>query len=186
MGRRAANGFAPRPCSRTNLRSASLALAGLLLAQGAVAENCKSPQHRQFDFWIGQWRVENPAGEVVGHNRIEPILEGCALRETWRGGSGYNGQSLNTWDLASGHWRQFWTDNHDLTLHLTGNWQEDRMVLEGTRQDGRGRTVTDRISWIPLEEGVVRQHWEQAVDGTAFKTVFDGRYVPAQTIDESD
>lgn len=169
----------PAAC-RIGLRPAGLALAGLfMLTVPLLAENCDTEQHRQFDFWVGEWRVENPEGRLVGRNRIESILDGCALMESWQGGSGYNGHSLNTWDPASGHWRQFWTDNHDLTLHLEGGWRDDRMTLEGTRSDGEGREVTDRISWIPLEDGVVRQHWQQSVDGADFKTIFDGRYVPA-------
>jgi hypothetical protein len=159
---------------------ASYALAGLVaFSTATLAGNCETEQHRRFDFWIGEWRVENPEGKLVGHNHIESILDGCALRESWQGGSGYNGHSLNTWDPASGHWRQFWTDNHDLTLHLEGGWEDDRMTLEGTRQNSEGQAVTDRISWIPLEDGIVRQHWQQSVDGADFKTVFDGRYIPA-------
>ncbi|NBD95658.1 MAG: hypothetical protein GVY11_04180, partial [Gammaproteobacteria bacterium] len=143
---------------------ASLALAGFLCASSPLlADNCQTEQHQRFDFWIGEWRVENPEGQVVGRNSIESVLDGCALRETWQGGSGYNGQSLNTWDPASGQWRQFWTDNHHLTLHLSGGWQEDRMTLQGTRTDRQGREITDRISWIPLEDGIVRQHWQQSV-----------------------
>jgi len=177
---------APRPSGRPGLRPASLALAGLLLAQSALAGNCDTHQHRRFDFWIGEWRVEDPSGKVVGRNRIERILDGCALRESWQGGSGYNGHSLNTWDPASGHWLQFWTDNHDLTLHLSGGWTGERMTLEGTREDAEGREVTDRISWTPRENGIVRQHWQQAVDGAEFKTVFDGRYVPADRVEEPE
>lgn len=186
MARSAITGSACRLTSRTSLRTASLALAGLLLAHGALADSCDSEQHRQFDFWVGQWRVENPSGEVVGHNHIERILDGCALRENWQGGRDYNGHSLNTWDPPSGKWRQFWTDNHDLTLHLSGGWQEDRMILEGTRRNSDGGQVTDRISWIPLEDGIVRQHWEQSVDGSDYKTVFDGRYVPANRTGKTD
>lgn len=182
----ATSGLAQLISCKSSTRPASLALAGLLLAQGALAERCDSEQHRQFDFWVGQWRVENPSGEIVGQNHIEHILDGCALRESWQGGRNYNGQSLNTWDPSSGQWRQFWTDNHDLTLHLSGGWQEDRMVLEGTRRDSEGRKVTDRISWMPLEGGVVRQQWEQAVDEAGFKTVFDGRYIPADRVKEAE
>lgn len=167
-----------------SFRPAGPVLAGLFMAMGVSAENCDSEDHRRFDFWIGEWQVENPAGEVVGRNHIERILEGCALLERWQGGSGYHGHSLNSWDPASDQWRQFWTDNHDLTLHLTGKWQEDRMVLQGTRHDGEDREITDRISWIPLEGGAVRQRWEQSVDGGEFRTVFNGRYIPVDRGDD--
>jgi hypothetical protein len=155
---------------------AALLSAGLFLSPLVSAEGCDSERHRQFDFWIGHWRVETPSGELAGHNRIERILDGCALQEHWQGSGGYTGRSLNTYDPASERWRQFWTDDHDLSLHLTGGWRDDRMVLKGRRTLRDGRSVTDRISWIPLDDGVVRQLWEQSIDGAEFTTAFDGRY----------
>jgi hypothetical protein len=162
------------------------ALIAIAASAGHAEAACDSPDHRRFDFWVGHWRVVSPAGELLGHNRIETILDGCALQENWTGRSGYTGRSLNTWDPTAGQWRQFWTDNHDLTLQLEGGWQSDRMVLEGERTTADGRQVTDRISWIPLEDGAVRQHWEQSVDDAGFSTVFVGRYLPVEDAAEAD
>ena len=45
--------------------------------------------YRQFDFWIGDWEVFNPQDQRVGSNRIDKVLGGCALHESWRGGTGH-------------------------------------------------------------------------------------------------
>jgi len=63
--------------------AAASALVGAIpaSAQEKPAQGCKSAEARQFDFWIGEWRVtEN--GKLAGHNRIEPLLEGCACSKT--------------------------------------------------------------------------------------------------------
>ena len=31
---------------------------------------CASAEHKQFDFWVGDWDVRSAAGQVLGHNRI--------------------------------------------------------------------------------------------------------------------
>jgi hypothetical protein len=104
-------------------RRAACALAALLaLANGAVAEEgaplvpaapppCASPEHRAFDFWLGAWHVETPAGKPAGRNTITSILDGCALLEQWEGAGGVRGTSLTAWDAATKRWRQTWMDS---------------------------------------------------------------------------
>ena len=33
-----------------------------------VQAPCSAPEYRQFDFWLGEWEVQNPQGQVVGKN----------------------------------------------------------------------------------------------------------------------
>ena len=55
-------------------------------AQEADAKSpCSAPEHSQFDFWVGSWRVTDTEGVFQGTNRIEKILGGCALQEHWQG-----------------------------------------------------------------------------------------------------
>lgn len=35
-------------------------------------------EHRQFDFWIGEWNVQNPQVQPVGSSSIQRIEDGCA------------------------------------------------------------------------------------------------------------
>ena len=41
------------------------------------------------------WDVTLPDGKRAGNNRIEPILGGCVLRESWAGATGGIGTSYN-------------------------------------------------------------------------------------------
>lgn len=135
---------------------------------------CDTPEHRAFDFWIGDWDVTNPRGNVAGTNRIEPILSGCVLQESWTGASGSLGYSFNLYDRASGTWHQTWVDNSGLLLQLSGGLVDGSMVLAS---DAAAGSPLQRITWTPNADGSVRQHWESSSDGGAtWTTVFDGLY----------
>lgn len=139
---------------------------------------CATPQHRQFDFWLGDWDVTTPDGKTAGHNRITLILGGCALREEWTGASGTNGTSLNIYDAGARQWRQTWVDDGGSVLLLTGELKGGKMVLEGESPAGGGKTSHQRITWTPLSAGKVRQLWDWSVDGgKSWKVEFDGTYV---------
>lgn len=139
---------------------------------------CSSAQHRQFDFWLGEWEVTE-AGKVAGHNRITRILGGCALREEWTGAGGTNGTSLNVYDEATRRWRQTWVDDKGNVLLLEGGLSAGQMVLEGDRPVASGKTARQRIRWTPLSGGRVRQLWESSGDsGKTWETAFDGTYSP--------
>lgn len=143
-----------------------------------IAERCRTPEHRQFDFWIGEWEVRGPDGEVVGHNTIRRAARGCALLEEWRGATGGRGVSVNTYEANREVWTQTWVGD-GATLHLEGGLQGEEMVLSGTTPratpDGE---VLDRITWTPLEDGRVRQVWRVSADGgSTWQKIFVGTYL---------
>ena len=168
--------------------STSAVAAGLQPPEGgsttAVAPStttpCDSAQHRQFDFWLGQWEVTHPAGPLAGRSRIEAILGGCVLLENWDSPSGVSGKSFNVFNTGTGRWEQFWVDNSGSRLHLTGGMREGSMVLQGVQDQPNaqsGLKPHERITWTPNADGSVRQHWEtSADDGRSWRTVFDGLY----------
>ncbi|HKE48824.1 MAG TPA: hypothetical protein VKB52_12230 [Rhodanobacteraceae bacterium] len=137
------------------------------------SNGCTAAESHQFDFWIGDWNVIDPAGKVAGHNRIESILGGCVLSENWDGAAGGRGKSYNAYDTTAKVWRQFWVDARGGVLQLEGGLVGKDMVLRSTRPGAR----VDRITWTPNGDGTVRQHWESSDDGgKTWKTEFDGRY----------
>ncbi len=153
--------------------------AGPALGQTPQAPpRCDAPEYRQFDFWIGDWVVENPQnGRTAGTNRITSILGGCVLHENWAGAGGGTGQSFNIYDRASGRWHQTWVSSTGSLLQLDGGLENDRMVLWGeTAAPGGGRTL-NRITWERLDGGRVRQSWDVSNDGgTTWTTTFVGVY----------
>jgi hypothetical protein len=141
----------------------------------APGRGCDSEQQRQFDFWIGDWDV-TVGGQQAGHNRIERILEGCALLENWTGAGGMSGKSLNFYDPQSTQWHQTWIDDRGGSLALDGTFSGGSMVLSGTRQGQAGKKTLNRITWTPLPSGQVRQVWETSSDGKSWTVAFDGLY----------
>lgn len=175
------------PIARTLLAAAAaistlptLAAETAAQAPNPIARGCAAAQSRQFDFWLGQWEVANPAGEPAGRSRIESILGGCVLLENWDSPTGVSGKSFNIFNADTGLWEQFWVDNSGSRLHLSGGLREGRMVLQGVQDKANaqsGLRQHERITWIPNADGSVRQHWETSTDdGKTWSTSFDGLY----------
>lgn len=154
----------------------------LLAATGpAAGADCADPRARHFDFWIGNWEVVNANGTVAGRNRIEPILDGCALQEHWTGTSGSAGTSLNFFDTGRGKWRQFWVWREGTTLELEGGLVNGAMVLEGDSVED-GKPLRNRITWTRRSAGKVNQLWEISEDnGKTWQSIFDGMYYPEKS-----
>ncbi len=121
-----------------------------LLPSGTAAQpataGCEAPEHRQFDFWIGEWDVRNrqldPArpGDTTLHetgvatNRVYAVLDGCAIVEHWEGhllpDRHVLGFSVRAWDPARGTWVAL--------LNWPGPRGPAFFTLEGTFEDGVG------------------------------------------------
>ncbi len=155
-----------------------LALAAPLAAQQTAPPDCSAPEHRQFDFWIGDWNVTGPQGQVAGTNRIEATMSGCALIEHWTSANGVGGVSLNFYDRLERKWFQSWIDERGGPLHLAGGLADGNMVMQAdpvTRPNGQ--TVISRVTWSKFDDGRVRQLWESSSDdGKTWTVAFDGTY----------
>jgi hypothetical protein len=134
---------------------------------------------RTFDFWLGEFTVRDPSGEVVGHNRIEAVEGGCALVERWRGAKGSTGTSVNYLDPVTGEWVQVWIDAGGGLIELRGGPRDGGMHLAGRYVKHTGESSQLRGTWMPLGGGRVRQLFEESTDGGAtWTTWFDGVYHP--------
>ncbi len=136
---------------------------------------CTAPEHRQFDFWLGDWEVKDPKGNVAGTNLITSEFAGCVLQEHWVGSQGGRGSSFNIFSSNDKKWHQAWVDDSGTFLNLIGNFEDGKMVLVNDAP-----VLTDRITWnlVNGDKDRVRQHWEQSQDGgKTWKTVFDGLYI---------
>jgi hypothetical protein len=141
---------------------------------------CSAPEYRQFDFWLGEWNVYDPKGQIQGTNRITRELGGCVLQERWvaAGPVAQEGSSFNTWSPAAKRWHQTWVDSTGGFLLLDGVFENGVMTLRGEMPARSGGTVRHRIAWSALAGGRLRQFWERSTDGGQTWTVaFDGTYV---------
>jgi hypothetical protein len=161
-----------------------LALALSLLSSLSMAQTpappsaCPGAEHRQFDFWIGEWTVTRPdTGEVIGRNSITPAADGCALYEHWVNARGKDGRSLNAYDRQLKAWVQFWIGADGVVLRLQGGRQGGAMVLAGELPTADGGVQRQRITWTPAADGSLTQHWETSDDGgQTWATSFMGVY----------
>jgi len=145
-------------------------------AQTGKPLSCDAPEHRQFDFWLGDWEVMTPDGKPAGRNSITLELKRCVLHERWSGAGGMKGESFNTWDRTKKQWHQTWVSDDGSLLLLDGTFQNGVMELTGASVASGSQTL-NRIRWSSLADGGVRQHWEVSSDGgKTWKTAFDGRY----------
>ena len=149
---------------------------GFFVMNAALAAPCDDPQHRAFDFWIGEWQVKTPDGKLAGVNRIEREYGGCVLHEHYDTGRGYSGESLNIFDAGRKVWHQTWVDTSGTLLVLEGGIKEGKMVLEGQTVTDPGLVTKHRITWTPNPDGSVRQLWESTDMTGKWIAAFDGQY----------
>lgn len=139
-------------------------------------QNCQSESHRAFDFWLGEWQVTTANDNIIRNSKISLINDGCTLLEEYRTPSGYQGKSLNMYDVQTKQWHQTWTDNSGLLLILQGQFHNNQMVLEGqTLQNDQ--VILNKITWTANKDGSVRQHWQtKPAKEDNWQTAFDGLY----------
>jgi hypothetical protein len=138
---------------------------------------CCSPQHSDFDFWIGDWEVFNEAGEKIGENLIKKLEDNCILNENWKAESGNSGKSYNYYDPNSETWNQLWLSNTGNILKLKGRLIEGKMVLKSELQKGEKGEYYNQITWTKNSDHSVTQTWEIInQEGKRINTVFTGIY----------
>ena len=134
--------------------------------------------YRDFDFWLGEWEVFAAANEQkAGENSISRAEGDCVLVERWTGSKGGSGQSYNFYDPNSKEWTQVWVSSSSI-IRIHGGFEEGAMRLVGDIVYHRtGQSAPFKGTWTPLEDGSVRQHFEQFdPESDSWKPWFTGIY----------
>ncbi|HEY0436188.1 MAG TPA: hypothetical protein VGC92_06080 [Phenylobacterium sp.] len=157
-----------------------LAVAIALLAAAAPpTPACADAAHHAFDFWIGRWDVtDTKTGEAAGKSLIESLYGGCTLRENWSDPF-LTGGSLNTFDAASGKWRQTWTDSAGAWREFVGGLEAGKMVMIARQPSRRdpAKVILVRLSFTPSPDGSVRQYSDVSQDdGATWTERYDYTY----------
>lgn len=159
-------------------------LAASVFAQAPTASNpcAEHPRFADFDFWIGEWDVHTADGTLAGHNSIVRAERGCLLVEDWSGASGGSGMSINYFDAASNEWVQVWNAAGGTQIDIRGGLTDDGMLLVGRiHYLANSTTANFRGLWTLLDDGRVRQFFEQSDDGgETWKPWFEGFYTRTQ------
>jgi hypothetical protein len=131
------------------------------LEKTTAPANCDTPQHHQFDFWVGDWQVfDADSNQLVAFDRVEKHTQGCIIQQNLtvltdlyrRPGVKYrlSGIGVNRFDGEA--WLQMWADNQWGAIFLRGSL------------DATGSMVL--ISVIPSRNRDVKLVYEKQADGS--------------------
>ncbi len=147
---------------------------------GLLSGGGSPPDHGDFDFWVGEWSVQNRhlqpdrtwgEGDVT-RARITPVCGGKAILEEWAGpfrGGFMNGFSLRAYDPAQKDWGLllFWTTDGNAGFgHLRGTFRHGR----GEFFSGQGEKRTRYTFSDALAESVRWDHATTEDGGVTWKT----------------
>ena len=143
--------------------------------QPARSAKCATPEHRQLDFWVGDWHTYdvNNRDSVVARNRVDLILGECVLREVYEGTNGLVGQSFTVYDADRKVWHQSWVTNRGQLLLLEGRMEGESMVLSGPDRAPDGTPRRIRGIWRRVEGGVRETAEISGNGGKTWKPLFD-------------
>ena len=138
------------------------------LLKPASAIDCADAAHRAYDFFLGDWDVFDTRSNVlVARSRIEKVMGGCAMRETFDQSVGpggapidYHGSSYTALNTGDRLWRQLYIDTAGAAFSYTGGLQNGAMVL--TAAAGQR---ANRMTVAPQADGTVRQTGVLSRDG---------------------
>jgi hypothetical protein len=174
------------------MNSTARSWVGLLVACAALpcvssspsrpAAQCGAPEHRQFDFWVGNWDVFERANgaQRVARAQVSLILDDCVLLEEYAGADGHRGKSFSLYDSATHSWRQTWVTNRGEVLDIRGGLDPGgAMVLSGFDRDPAGAPRQVRGRWeLESGGGGVREIAERRVAGAPWTPWFDLEFRP--------
>jgi hypothetical protein len=154
-------------------------------AQGAAVTNpCAQPESSQFDFWVGDWDLEWPAGQGGtsadkpgrGRNTITRILGGCVIQESFVSPSNdFHGLSHSVYNPNTKKWNQTWVDDQGSYIALDGQFADGKMELRTAPRTGpQGKTVINRMVFFNITKDSFDWSWQSSLDGgTTWKDLWN-------------
>ncbi len=136
------------------------------------------PHNREFDFWVGDWDVyQFGTINMVGHNSIQIIAEGCGLLENWTNMSGQTGKSINFIDPVTNKWKQSWVGGGNQEF-VNGEYKDGAMRFTFETTDAKGNKLMGRFIFFNEGPDQVRQFNETSADGgKSWTTVYNFTYI---------
>ena len=139
------------------------AATGLEAAPVLTAPACDTPQHHQFDFWLGDWQVfDASTDKLVAFDRVEKRYDGCVVEQNMtfmtdlyrRPGASYrlSGMSINRYDGEE--WLELWADNQWGAIAMRGSPDSNGAMVLKTITPSRHRDL--KIVWENHADGTVR------------------------------
>jgi hypothetical protein len=161
------------------------ALIIVLAAPAARAEEnpppaCDDAAHHALDFWVGEWYAYRTGTDTLaGRSSIHREDRGCIITERWTSAAtAYSGRSLNLYDAAGAHWRQFWVDSQGDVTDFTGDAIDNgvRFVAAGDVAPEAPEPHFTRMTLTRNADGTVHQLGESSDDGATWTKRYDFTY----------
>lgn len=124
---------------------------------------CDSPQHHQFDFWVGDWQVfDAKTNQLVAFDRVEKHSQGCIVQQNLtmvtdlyrRPGVGYRMTGIGVNRFDGERWLELWADNQWGAIALGGMPAAGKAMVLTTLIPSRNRDL--RLEWEKRSDGSVR------------------------------
>lgn len=141
------------------------------------AQPCRSPEARQFDFWLGTWELKGRSRARPGSdewretrsvNTIRKEHDGCVIQESFKSQApaSWTGMSVSVWDPVAGQWQQTWVDSHGSYIALTGEFKDRRMTLTtAPRTLPDGSSIRNRMVFYAITANSLQWDWDLSRDG---------------------
>lgn len=145
------------------------------------SSKCDCTECHQFDFWIGEWKVEweNPDGTISdGTNLVNSILNGCVIEENFDGNPGmdFRGKSFSVYNHNQKIWQQSWVDDTGGYMVFTGGMENNTMILSRTLETSKG-PLLQRMIFYNIQKDSFDWNWETSSDnGENWKLNWKIRY----------
>jgi hypothetical protein len=141
---------------------------------------CNTPEARQFDFWVGEWDIDQKILQKDGswletkaHTSVSPILNGCALEEHWSGEVKFfwlgmeeikpmNGFSIRYYNPEKKKWYIHWIDNFNLAFGdgASGNFKDGKGEFLSETDTTNGKRIS-KITFSDITDNSV--YWDLAI-----------------------
>ena len=147
-------------------------------SQNKAKTPCTSKEYKQFDFWLGNWKVYDVKNNLIGENSIVKMPNACAMQENWDSAQGPSkGTSYNYYNAQDKSWNQLWIDNAGGSLALKGKRINNKMILKSNLIKSEKGDFYNKITWTHNPDGTVTQLWELVSEnGKVLSESFRGIY----------
>lgn len=158
-------------------------LIGLIFTTSTLAAADSSPcatnpENRQFDYWLGKWKIGGAGSSANGHSTVSLSLDKCLVVEDWNGGRGHFGQNVFGYSADDKSWYGLFADNEGrVHVFTSGKVASGSAELEGASRGPNGESVLNRVKIVRLSSDKVEQIWEKSTDkGATWSLAFRGEY----------
>jgi hypothetical protein len=145
---------------------------------GQDAAPCAAAEHRQLDYWLGDWIISAPGSAGRSSSTVSLSLDKCVVVERWGDGQQHKGENFFGYSADDRSWYGFFADNRGrVHVFVDGKVASGVAEFRGPSTAEDGRTVVNRVRIILDHPNKVEQIWEKSTDnGTTWTTAFRGEY----------